>query len=91
MGIIKNLRSRIADQSCYTFRSKSGNALLSVCGNLGAARITTPQTTILVDAAHSEFKDELIPAFAEAYRHATDAGDNVTAKEIHDLRRAICN
>jgi hypothetical protein len=91
MGFLKSLKSRLNDKACYSFRSKSGDALLSICGDLGAARFTTKYTSVLVDATDGDFGTALSPAFAEAYRKANDAGDEKLAAEIHALRHIICH
>lgn len=90
MGFFRNVKAWIRNESCYTVRTKDGKALLSICGESGSARFTTPHVSILVDALEKDFGTALSPAFAEAYRQAAEHGDEDLAQEIHGLRQIIC-
>lgn len=90
MGFFSNLKSRITGRTCYSVRPRGGQTILSICGDIGAARFTTPHVSILVDAIDGDLVSALAPAFAEAYRKASDHKDEALAEEIQSLRRIIC-
>lgn len=91
MGFIKNLRTKYSRKTCYTLKSSKQEFYLIICSEIGAARIITPHLDKLIDASpDGDYKSALSPAFAEAYRLATDAGDAKLADEIHSIRQIVC-
>lgn len=90
MGFFSNLKAKITNEACYAVRPKGGRTILSICGDIGAARFTTPHISILVDVVDGDFASALAPVFAEAYRKASEHSDEALAQEIQNLRRVIC-
>ena len=91
MGFIKNIKHKFGKKPCYTFRSRKHEVYITICSEIGAARLITPHTNQIVDATEDgDYQSALSPAFAEAYRLAVDAGDQKIADEIHAVRQIIC-
>jgi len=90
MGIFKTLRAKYSNKVCYTVKSKKSEIYLTICADMEVAKLVTPQMKEIIDVSESDFKIELAPAFAKAYKLAADANDQATADEIHALRQIIC-
>ena len=90
MGIFQTLRAKYGRKVCYTVKSKQTEVYLSICADLGAAKLITPQMQELVDVSEADFRVELAPTFSKAYKLATEANDQAPADEVHCLRQIIC-
>lgn len=91
MGFIKSLRNKYSNNNCYTIKSRKNEIYLVICGDIGAARITTPHMSEMVEVTEEDYKSNLTPIFTKAYKLAVDAGDQNVADEVHAIRQVICN
>jgi len=90
VGLIKTLKLKYSRKNCYTMRSSKSDIYITICGDIGAARLTTPQMSEMVEVTNDDFDTTLSPVFAKAYKMAVDANDQAVADEIHAIRHLIC-
>ena len=88
--MFKRFRSYIRNKGlCFTFASKSKKVTVSICADIGAARIKTPFSDDLINIADDDYGTNLIPALVNAYKLAEENKDEDVMNEIHSIRQVL--